>query len=111
MTTPIHHIHKRKRIHQKHEKYPHPKKGKRYIDRIVYIFGIIGPLTGAAQSYKIWSLKEAAGLSIIMFGFGILNDMVWITYGAIHKEKPIILMYSLWLVVNIITVAGILVYG
>ena len=32
MSFATHHLHKRKRIHKGHEKYPHPKKWKRFLD-------------------------------------------------------------------------------
>ena len=37
--------------------------------------------------------------------------LVWITYGVAHKEKSIVLMFTLWLMVNLTVVAGILIYG
>ena len=111
MPNPIHHIHKRKLVTKNNDPYPHPDKLKRYLDHLVYFFGVIGPLTGAVQAYKIWQIKDATGVSLTMFVFGVFNDMVWMTYGVIHKQKPIVLMYTLWLMVNLTVVAGILIYG
>jgi uncharacterized protein with PQ loop repeat len=111
MPTPLHHIHKRKRINEKHEQYPHPHDFKRFMDRAVYVVGIIGPLMGSLQAYKIWHERTAAGISLPTFSFAIFNDVVWFIYGAIHKEKPIMVMYTLWFVINILIVIGTLLYN
>ena len=43
MTEAIHHYHKRKRVHKKLEKYPHPDKFKRFFDKLIYFIGVFGP--------------------------------------------------------------------
>ncbi len=65
----LHHLHRRKRVHnKKYQPYPHPHKFKALIDHLVYFVGIIGPMFGAVQAYKIWSTQNAAGVSVMMFG-------------------------------------------
>ena len=99
----LYHVQKRKRAHDKKlEPYPHPHKFKGFIDHLVYVVGILGPMFGAAQVYKIWSTQNAAGVSLLMFGSHIVFNLVWLIYGIIHKEKPIVLMYSLWFIINIL---------
>ena len=107
----LHHLHIRKRIHQKHEKYPHPNKWKRLIDRIVYIAAVTGPLLGLPQVIKIWAEKSTAGVSILTWGALIPYQAVWLSYGIIHKEKPIIIVSSLWMVIEVLIVIGIVIYG
>lgn len=117
MTDPIHHIHKRKRIHQKcfhkkkYEPYPHPDRLRYFVDHAVYAISILAPVVGSSQAIKIWREQTAAGVSGIMFGFNIFANIVLLTYGILHKDKPIIIMYILWLLVNISIVAGIILYG
>jgi uncharacterized protein with PQ loop repeat len=110
MTEPIHHIQKRKRIHKAHDPYPHPHRIKRFVDPAVYFFGVLGPFMGGLQAYKIFHEKTAAGVSSSMFGFMIISNLVWLTYGFIHKERPIITMYILWFFVNTTIVIGTLMY-
>ena len=118
MTNPLHHIQKRKRLYQKrknlkkkYEPYPHPNKLKASVDDLVYAVGVLGPLFGSVQVYKIWVYKDAAGVSVLLFGSGIIFNMVWFVYGILHKEKPIILMYSLWLIINTLITIGAILYG
>lgn len=111
MPHPIHHLHKRKRVHKKKEPYPHPQPFKRWLDHFIYIIGCLGPLFGGVQAYKIWDGKDAAGISLVTYAFLLFNDVVWFVYGAVHKEKPIMLMYALWFIVNSFVVCGTLLYG
>jgi uncharacterized protein with PQ loop repeat len=110
MPDAIHDIHKRKRQHIHKEQYPHPIAYKRHLDRTIYIIGIISPLMGAIQSYKIWESQEAASISLSMFSFNLFANILWFSYGITHKEKPIIIMYTLWFFVNLSIVTGILLY-
>lgn len=111
MSEPLHHLHKRKRIHEHSEQYPHPQFFKRYLDKTIYFLGIVAPLMGSLQSYKIWSEQNASGISIPVFTFLACNSVIWVTYGIVHKEKPIMIMYTLWFFVNTSIVAGAVLYG
>lgn len=106
-----HHIHKRKRIHQKHEKYPHPLPLKRFFDKAIYALGIIGPAGAIPQVYKIYATQDASSISLIMFANNLFLNVVWFTYGYLHKEKPLMLLYSCWAVINTAIVAGTILYG
>lgn len=111
MAEGLHHLHERKRIHQKHESYPHPEKFKRVMDNVVYAAGVLGPAMAIPQILKIWVEKNATGVSILSWSaFGILA-IPWLIYGILHKEKPIILMYILWIIIDTLIVAGALIYG
>jgi len=107
----LHHIHKRKRIHQKHESYPHPNPVKRAVDILAYVIGIAGPLITIPQALKVWINQDASGLSLISWAGYIVVAVFWIIYGILHKEKPLILTYILWVMVHAAVVAGIIFYG
>jgi len=111
MPSAKHHLHKRKRIHVKYEKYPPKEKFKRLVDRLVYIGAILGPLISLTQVYEIWYHKTAAGVSLITWAGYFLGAFVWLEYGIIHKEKPIILNSILWIIVNGLIVVGTFIYG
>lgn len=106
-----HHLDKRRRIHLKHEAYPHPNKFKRFVDKIILVIGVISPLLTLPQVLKVWILQNAAGLSLISWVGYIIFDTVWLTYGIIHRLKPIIIAYIIWLILEIIMLIGVLKYG
>ena len=107
----LHHFHKRKRVHLKLEKYPHPDKSKRFMDKAIYVIGVLGPILTLPQIYKIWIEKNATGVSIISWSAYLLIAFFWVIYGFMHKEKPIILTYLTWIVIHAFVVIGIAMYG
>ncbi|MBW2976742.1 hypothetical protein KY347_04825 [Candidatus Woesearchaeota archaeon] len=107
----LHHFHKRKRIHEKHEPYPHQDKFKRFIDSTIYAVGIFGPVMTLPQLAKIWIEKNASGVSVISWGAYLFAAVFWLIYGILHKEKPIILTYALWIVLEAFIVLGTVLYG
>ena len=111
MANPVHHIHKRKRIHKNLEQYPHPQKFKAFLDKFVYVVAFLGPTMTIAQSHKIWSTGDASGVSLMAWGTYVFGNIVWLMYGLTHKEKPIICMYSAAFVVNVSVVVGIIIHG
>ncbi|MCD4666507.1 hypothetical protein K8R47_01705 [archaeon] len=111
MNKEILHLHKRKRIHQKLEKYPHKNKWVRFLDRFLLFLAIVGPLINAPQVFRIFDLKNAGGLSIVTWSLYAIFDIPWVIYGIVHKEKPIVIGYTLWFFTNILIIVGILMYG
>ncbi|MDP6647897.1 MAG: hypothetical protein QGH34_00690 [Candidatus Woesearchaeota archaeon] len=107
----LHHFHRRKRIHLKHEPYPHPNKWINFMDKAVYVVGAIGPLMTLPQISKIWFEKNASGVSILSWSAFLFYAIFWLIYGIIHKEKPIIFAYILWVTLQSLVVIGIIIYG
>ena len=111
MSRGLYHVHRRKRIHEQYQKFPHPNKWIRLLDHIVLVVGILGPAMTIPQVLKIWLEQSAAGVSLISWSAYLLLDMTWITYGVVHKVKPIIISYIVWIVLEIFLIAGIVRYG
>jgi len=107
----IHHIHKRKRISQKLLPYPHKNKWIRFLDKFLLIIAVIGPLMAFPQVFKIYIEKNASGVSLLSWSLFTLLNIPWIIYGFVHKEKPIIIAYCLWFIINLIISIGIIVYS
>ncbi len=106
----IHHYSIRKRIHQKHEPFPHPNKKKRIIDKLIYPIGILGPIMSIPQLIEVFMYKKVSGLSITTWSIWAFFDIFWLIYGFAHKEKPIIITYMMWLIVNLSVVIGVILY-
>jgi len=111
MREALHHFHVRKRIHEKHESYPHPEKWKRRADKLIYVVGILGPIMTIPQVWKIWVEKTAAGVSLTSWASYAVLACVWFAYGYMHREKPIMFNYAIWIFLDILVVIGIVLYG
>lgn len=82
-----------------------------WIDKIIYIFGVAGPILTLPQVYKIWAYKTAGGVSAFSWGALAVSSVFWLVYGFIHKDKPIIFTYTLWVVINFLVMLGAIIYG
>lgn len=106
-----HHQHVRKRVHQKHEAYPHPDRLKRIVDKLVYVTGVVTPLMTLPQVLRIWVHKSATDVSFYTWLAYLLVALIWIAYGVLHKAKPIIVLNVGLAIVNSLVVVGVLLYG
>lgn len=106
-----HHQQTRKRIHKNLEIYPHSDKWKNFIDKLVYVAGILSPLFTLPQVYKIWINKSAYDISLITWIIYLFVSITWLLYGISHKEKPIIVLNLGLTTVNLLVVIGAIIYG
>jgi uncharacterized protein with PQ loop repeat len=105
-----HHLHKRKRIHVKHEKYPSKNKWKRFLDKIMYPIAFIGPLMMIPQILKIYIAKDASALAASTWILFFFISIMWMIYGATHKDKVIFSSNIAWLISYAFLIAGIILY-
>lgn len=106
MTHGLHHYHKRKNKKQTSQR----KKAINLMDSLIYIGAVVVPLAYLPQLIKIWVEKTAAGVSIISWFAFLAGAIFWLTYGFLHKAKPIIIMYTIMLILETFIVVGILLY-
>jgi uncharacterized protein with PQ loop repeat len=100
MRDSLEHISKRKRITKKLEEYPSKRFFIRLLDRLLLIIAIIGPIMALPQLIAVYSTQNATNISFLSWGSWALMNLFWLAYGIVHKEKPIIVAYILWFIVN-----------
>ena len=103
----LRHKHERSVAHQKHEKTPYIV----FLDKLTFVAGVIGPFTVLPQIYSIFSMHSATGVSLATWALIFIVTLPWVFYGLAHKDKSIIVSFSLWEVVNLLVVIGVLLYG
>ena len=106
----IHHHHKRKRILQKKKHSPSKIKLIKFVDKLVYIIGAIALLMTLPQILKIWINQNSTGVSLISWATYLFTAGFWVFYGIIHKAKPIIVIYSMAILLDFLIVLGIILY-
>jgi len=100
----LHHLSRRK----------HSNNSKEFIsgyDKFLTVFASVAPFVLLPQIIIIFVTKSVAGLSLITWSLLTLFTIPWIIYGFLHKEKPIIITYLLFLLLNLAVVVGIIIYG
>lgn len=103
-------------FHQVHAHLAKKKKSsitkfQKVLDKLIYVVAVIGPLMTLPQVLKIWLGKDATGVSVISWGAFLLLNVFWLSYGIIHKEKPVILSACAFAVVELFIVIGTILYG
>ena len=78
---------------------------------LVYFFAVAEPLMTFPQVLEIWVGKNAEGVSLLSWGFYMVAAVVFLAYNIRTKNRPLIIMYILWLLMEIMIVAGVLKYG
>jgi len=84
---------------------------QRVFDKLIYVVGVVGPLMTLPQVFKIWIGQNATGVSAISWIAYLITAIFWMIYGVIHKEKPIIVTYFLWIILDVLVIAGAVIYG
>lgn len=102
----LRHKHEQSRTHKKETKTSY----KAFLDRLTFIAGVVGPFTVLPQIYTIFSTHSAAGVSLLTWLLIFIVTFPWILYGLEHKDRSIIVSFSLWEVVNLTVVVGVLIY-
>lgn len=106
----LHHWHKRKRIYQNIEPYPHPDKLKNFMDRMIYFIILLGLFMTLPQIKNVLIDKDASGVSIVTWATYVVTSLFWLLYGILHKEKPLVFSASMWIIVNALVVVGALIH-
>ncbi len=106
----IHHVHLRKRVHQKLEPYPNPEPWKNLLDKLVFGVALFSALMTIPQILQIWGHSDSSGVSVLSWGAYTLASCFWVGYGLVHREPVIITVYSLFAVLNFLVVLGALLH-
>ena len=106
----LHHVQKRKKISKNLEPFPATTKLKRIFDKLIYIVAFLSPLVNLPQFYKIIHDKTAAGVSLLSWSSFLLLACIWLTYGIIHKDKPISYMNAGLIITQVAIIIVILIY-
>ena len=81
------------------------------MDKAIFVVGVVGPIMTIPQLVKIWVHQNAVGVSALSWASYLVCAVFWLIYGVLHKEKPIIFTYAIWIVLEVFIVVGTLIYG
>jgi uncharacterized protein with PQ loop repeat len=85
-------------------------KKKQPFDFVVYFFMVATPLFELPQLYAIYSDKDSSGVSILTWGFFLVASVVWFMYALKKRLRPLLVTNSLYFVIELAIVTGIIMY-
>lgn len=77
----------------------------------MFAIAIFGPASALPQVHQTLTTKDVSGMSLFTWGLWAILTVVWLIYGIIHKEKPLIISQGIYLVLNLVVVAAIILYA
>jgi MtN3 and saliva related transmembrane protein len=89
----------------------HDHDTRRVIDRLIYVVVIGGPLMNVPQLYKIIIHKNAMGVSAISWMAFAIGSLLWLSYGIVHRDKPIICMNAVLVIMQTLIAVSTVIYG
>lgn len=87
------------------------KKETGFIYRLTLIAAVFQPLMTLPQAVQIYSTQDATGVSLWTWLGFLFFGSIFLIYGITYRLKPIILAQSLWFVMQLSVVIGILLWG
>jgi len=76
----------------------------------MFFVAVAGPFALLPQVVKLFQTHDASSLSVITWGLFFSMNFIWILYGVVHKETPILITHCLFAILNGTVVYGILLY-
>jgi MtN3 and saliva related transmembrane protein len=70
-----------------------------------------GPIATLPQVFDVFFTRNVAGLSFTTWSLWTLLSCVWLVYGILHKEAPIIVSNVLYIILQGLVVAAIIAFG
>jgi uncharacterized protein with PQ loop repeat len=68
-------------------------------------------MAASPQVYNVWIARHTGGLSEITYGAGLVMALAWTLYGVLHRQKPIWLINTVWIGMNLAMVLGLARYS
>ena len=81
------------------------------MDKIIFVVAIWIPLMTIPQVFQIWTNRSAQDVSIITWGAFLVSAVIWLVYGTIHRDKPLMVNGFLWVILEVLVIIGIFLYG
>lgn len=107
----LRHLHQRKKNIESGPQTIKSVIHKTKIDLLIYIAAFVGPLVLLPQVVSIYVTRDTSGLFFPTWVMlGVLN-LLWISYGRAHDERPIVITNAALMVINFSIAAGILFFG
>ena len=73
-----------------------------WVEALGMTAGVISSITFLPQVIKTWKTKSAEDVSLLMFTFATISVIMWLVYGIILKNTPIIFTNSMVLLFSLI---------
>ena len=90
-------------------------KSKKQLDtsllyRLTLVAAVAQPLMTVPQAIQLYTTHDASGLSLLTWAGYTLFGLIFLAYGIKYQLRPIALTQSIWVVLQLCVVVGIVVW-
>lgn len=86
-------------------------KQKLLIGKICTVFAVLMPLTTLPQIILLYTSHDASGLSLAMWVMYSIGVVPFLLFGVLYRHTQLIVLNSLWLIMQFVIITGIVVYS
>jgi len=87
------------------------KKEKKDIDKMMWLAGIVSPLTGIPQIILMYSTQSARDMSFLSWFLWMILSVVYLLYAVVHGIKPLAFSNAAWIAIYVLVLAGIWMFN
>lgn len=87
------------------------KGTKSAVDKICYAASVFMPATAIPQIHQLYTTHDADSLSLLMWVLYLVGIIPFLLFGIQHKEKQLVVLNVLWLIVTLTIIVGILLFS
>lgn len=91
-----------------HHRLKRTKQKSKTLEQAMLIVAIFEPLMTIPQIIDIYSHPGEGHISVLTWVLYAVASLMWLVYGLYNHNKPLILTGVLWLIMEILVIAGIL---
>ncbi|MCR4328363.1 MAG: PQ-loop domain-containing transporter [Patescibacteria group bacterium] len=103
-------LHKKRRDSTASTRSKLPLVWKLIIDELAIVVGVVVALFNIPQLITIWANHDISGVSLTSWTGFFFGSIFWLYYAILHKEKVLVLTFSINLLAHAFIVLGILVH-
>lgn len=95
--------------HAYHRYAKRKKKSKKRSSKepLLYFAVAFGPLMTIPQVYDIW-VRNSRDVSLVTWVAYIVTSIIWLVHGFKMKDKALIIVQVVWVILSVAIVAGLL---
>ena len=84
--------------------------GRIFFDDGMYLVALITPVLTVPQLLLIYVQHQTSGVSVLTWGAYAAMSGIWLIYGLLHRQKPLILSQVCLFVLDFGVVLGIFIF-
>lgn len=76
----------------------------------MYLVALVTPILTIPQLLTIWIQRQTGGVSLLTWGAYAAMSGVWLIYGLLHRQKPLVVSQACLFVIDLAVVLGITLF-